>query len=65
MTTTRLTMGQAIDTAIQQHERTYPTSEVYWAGVASDDEPEVWLVEVEAAHFSVPLRYRVAKVVRS
>jgi len=56
------TMGQALDEAIRMHETKYPGSAVYNATVKPLGESTTkWLVEVEAEHFSVWLRYVVSK----
>jgi hypothetical protein len=58
----RLTLGQALDEAIQRHEKVYPGSKVYAALirdiVAHDEDLEV---EVWADHFSRALTYHIPK----
>lgn len=54
------TMGQAVDEAIAMHEKQYPESAVYKAEVAEHElRDNAYIVEVQADHFSVPLRYTV------
>jgi hypothetical protein len=54
-----ITMGQAIDTAIQRHRELYSESEVYAANAS--ERGGLFRVEVLADHFSVPLVYTIRK----
>jgi len=55
-----MTMGQAVDAAIQKHETSCPGSKVYVVRRVSLDKVarvgvERYLVELDATHFSVPV----------
>jgi hypothetical protein len=56
------TPGAAVDVTIAAHARVYPESSVYQAIVEDDHyDPDVYVVEVRATHFSLPLRYAVER----
>lgn len=53
-------LGAAIITAIELHERLYPGSDVYAVSFAGERQGE-FFVALEADHFSGPVPYAVTK----
>lgn len=60
-----MTMGQALDQAIKEHETNYPGSKVYHAEIKEvilyplTAPTQAYRAELRASHFSVPLVHHV------